>query len=420
MAESTILALLWVAVAAALAPIIADIIPKVSVPVVVLELLLGIIFGPHLLNIIQHSEGLEAAREFGVIFLFFLAGFEVDFAGIKGHPLANAIRSWIASFAIALGICLILQQFGLTSSFYLLAIAISTTSLGSLMPILQDSGQLRTPFGMNVLSIGSIGEFAPILLVAFALNQSRTGSLTALALIGFLAIVALILFINQRAISQREKSHIRRIAIHTLDSSAQFAVRVSILLLIGLVYLTARFELDVLLGAFAGGFIIGELGDVTSSPNSRKIMEWMKTKLEAIGYGVFIPVFFVVTGAEFRLDELLNSTQALLLMPIMVLVFLVVRGLPILLGYKRFEVAVRARLALVAATQLPLLVTIIDRMVETGEVPQDVSAAMIGAAVISVTLFPILGFHGLELPEGTRNGNDVVEGLPEIKKTDTT
>ena len=417
MGETTLEALLWVMLAAVLAPIIADIIPRVTVPVVVLELVLGIIFGPHLLGLITHSEGLEVAKEFGVIFLFFLAGFEVDFEGIKGNPLMNAARAWVGSFAIALAICFLLQELGLTSSFFLFAIAISTTSLGSLMPVLQDSGQLHTRFGTNVLSLGAVGEFAPVLLVAFALNQSRAGALTALAIFVFIAVVGLILFINKRAISQRQDSHVRRIAIHTLDSSAQFGVRISILLLICLVYLAARFDLDVLLGAFAGGFIVGQLGDVTTSKDSRKVMEWLKTKFEAIGYGVFVPVFFVVTGADFRLNELLDSTKAMILMPIMVVVFFIVRGLPVLIGYQRFEFGMRTRIALVTATQLPLLVTIVDRMVENGDIPVDVSAALIGAAVISVTIFPILGFNGLERPNGNGNDEDVVEALPKIQKS---
>lgn len=416
MGETTIQGLFWVMFAAALAPIIADVIPRVTVPVVVLELLLGILFGPHLLHIISHSEGLDAAQEFGVIFLFFIAGFEVDFAGIKGKPIGTALVSWIVSFAIAIATCLVLQQLGLTSNFYLFAIAICTTSLGSLMPILQDSGQIKTPFGVNVLSLGTVGEFAPVLLVAFALNTSRTGPLTALAIVAFLAIVAAILFVNQRAISQRDNSHIRRIAIETLDSSAQFAVRISMLVLIGLVYLTIRFDLDVLLGAFAGGFIIGQLGDVTSSSESRKIMEWMKAKFEAIGYGVLVPLFFVITGVNYQLDDLLSSTKALVLMPIMVVVFLVVRGLPVLLGYRDLEISMRTRLALITATQLPLLVTIVDRMAESGDVTVEMSTAVIGAAVISVTIFPILGFNGLDHPSGKENGNDVVEGLPEIPK----
>lgn len=406
--------LLWVFILAALAPILADVIPKVTVPVVVLELVLGIIAGPHILGLVHGNGGLEIGRELGVIFLFFLAGFEVDFEGIKGNPLRNAVVAWIAGFALALVVAFGMQQMDLTSAFFLLAIAISTTSLGSLMPILQDSGQLGNRFGINILSLGAIGEFAPVLLVAFALNRSRAGFLTALAIVGFIAVVVLILAINRRAISQNRDSHVRRIAIQTLDASAQFGVRIAMVLLIALVYLAARFDLDVLLGAFAGGFIVGQLGDVTTSKESRKVMEWMKTKFEAIGYGVLVPIFFVVTGIEFRLDELLDSRKALLLMPAMVIIFLIVRGLPVLLGYRRFTPTMRLRLAVVTATQLPLLVTVIDRMTAQGDIPADVAAGVIGAAVISVTVFPILGFNGLEPAAG--NGENKVEALPEIPK----
>jgi Kef-type K+ transport system membrane component KefB len=408
--------LLWVFALATLAPILADIIPKITVPVVVIELVLGIIAGPHILDLVHANIGLEFGSELGVIFLFFIAGFEVDFEGIKGNPLRNATIAWIAGFALALIATFTMQGMDLTSSFFLLAIAISTTSLGSLMPILQDSGQLTTRFGTNVLSLGTIGEFAPVLLVAFALNRSRAGFLTALAIAAFLALVVALLYINKRAISQNKDSHIRRIAILTLDSSAQFGVRIAMLLLIALVYLAARFDLDVLLGAFAGGFIVGQLGDVTSSKESRKVMNWMKMKFEAIGYGVLVPIFFVVTGVEFRLDELTGSPKALALVPVMVILYFVVRGLPVLLGYRRFEPRMRLRIAVVTATQLPLLVTIIDRMVEQGDIPRDIAAALIGAAVISVTVFPILGFNGLKPANGNGNGENKVEALPEIAK----
>lgn len=408
--------LLGVFILAALAPIIADFIPKITVPVVVLELVLGIIAGPHILGLIHGNEGLAIARELGVIFLFFLAGFEVDFEGIKGNPLRNAIVAWVAGFALALVVAFSMQQMDFTSAFFLLAIAISTTSLGSLIPILQDTGQIGTRFGTNILSLGTIGEFAPVLLIAFALNRSRAGYLTALAVLGFVAVVVILLAVNRRAISRNKESMVRRIAIQTLDASAQFGVRITMVLLIALVYLAARFDLDVLLGAFAGGFIVGQLGDVTSSKDSRKVMEWLKVKFEAIGYGVLVPIFFVVTGIEFRLDALLESRTALILMPVMVVVFFIVRGLPVLLGYQRFTPKMRFRLAIVTATQLPLLVTVIDRMTAQGDIPADVAAGIIGAAVISVTVFPILGFNGLQPAAG--NGDKKVESLPEIAKPD--
>lgn len=416
MNDTTLQGLLWVILAATLAPIVADIIPRVRFPVVVLEILLGIALGPYLLELIHHSEGLEIAKEFGVIFLFFLAGFEVDFEGIKGNPLRNAFWGWMGSIAIALVLCFTLQQMDLISSFHLVAIALCTTALGPLMPILQDSGQLQTRFGGNVLSIGAIGEFVPVLALAFLFNETRTGFLTALALVSFLAVVGVILFFFRRIVGQGRSSHTRRIAIQTLNSSAQFAVRISMLVLIALVYLAARFDLDVLLGAFAGGFIIGQLGDVASTKESRQVMEWMKTKFEAIGFGVFIPAFFVMTGADFRLDTLLESNRALIIMPLTVVAFFAIRGVPVLLGYQRFDRVMRWRLALVAATQLPLVATLMERFIESGDVPEDVATAIIGGAVLSVAIFPLIAFSGIQHRNGSDDGvvEKVIEGLPEI------
>lgn len=414
MGETTINGLLWVIVAATLVPVIDYFIPRIKLPVVVLEILLGIAFGPHILGLVEHSEGLEVAKEFGVIFLFFLAGFEVDFEGIKGNPLRNAMWGWAGSIVIALAVAFGMQQLGLISAFHLVGIAIATTALGPLMPILQDSGQIRTRFGSNVLAIGAIGEFAPVLGVAFLFNESRAAFLTAMAIFVFMLVVLAILFLNRRLVSQGRSSHIRRIAIQTLDSSAQFGVRISILLLIALVYLAYRFDLDVLLGAFASGFIVGQLGDVASTKESRKVMEWMKTKFEAIGFGLFIPIFFVMTGVDFRLDTLFESTRAMVILPLAVIGSFLIRGVPVLLGYRRFERRMRWRLAFVSATQLPLVATLMERLIESGDVPADVGTAIVGAAVITVMVFPMVALRGLKHPDAAKTKEKVIEGLPEF------
>ncbi len=414
MGESTINGLLWVMVAATLVPVIDYFIPRVQLPVVVLEILIGVAFGPHLLGFVNHTEGLEAAKEFGVIFLFFLAGFEVDFEGIKGNPLRNALWGWLGSLLIALALAFGMQELGLISAFHLVGIAIVTTALGPLMPILQDSGQLKTRFGSNVLAIGALGEFVPVLAVAFLFNETRAAFLTAIAIVIFMLVVLAVLILNRRIVSQGRTSHVRSIAIQTLDSSAQFGVRISILLLIGLVYLAYTFELDVLLGAFASGFIVGQLGDVASTKESRKVMEWMKSKFEAIGFGLFIPIFFVMTGVDFRLDTLLDSPRALVILPLGVLGSFIIRGVPVLLGYRRFERRMRWRLAFVSAAQLPLVATLMERLIESGDVPADVGTAIVGAAVITVTIFPLVALSGLKRPDGDDGDEKVVEGLPEI------
>lgn len=428
MGEATILGLLWIGIAATLAPIVVDIIPRFPVPVVVVEILLGILFGPEILHLIEHSEGLEVAKEFGVIFLFFLAGFEVDYEGIKGSPLRNALGGWVGSIVIALGIALLLQQMGYISSFHLIAIAITTTALGPLMPIMQDSGLLHTRFGSHVLSIGAVGEFVPVLAIAFLFNESRTSLVTGGVLTAFLLMVGVGLYIFRRGVAQNEGSHTRRIAVETLQSSAQFAVRLSVLVLVVLVYLAMRFDLDVLLGAFAGGFIVGQLGDVASTVDSRKVMEWMKVKLEAIGFGVFIPAFFVMTGADLKLDILFNSERALLFIPLTVIAFLIVRGLPIMVLYREMDFDARWRLGLVAATQLPLVATLMHRFVEAGKVPEDIANAVIAGSVLTVALFPLIALMGFSPDEpatskrsahgGPTNDDTVVEGLPEITKND--
>lgn len=426
MVEETIAGLLWVVIAAAIAPILVDIIPKVTLPVVIVEIALGILFGPYILEFIHHSTGLEIAKEFGVIFLFFLAGFEVDFEGIKGDPIKDALTGWVGSILIALAVAFTLQQMDIISNFHLIAIAIATTALGPLMPILQDSGHIHTKFGANVLSIGAVGEFLPVLAVAFLFNETREAQITAMILILFLAIIGITLFAFRRGVGQKEDSHTRRIIVETLNSSAQFSVRLSLLVLTVLVYLAARFDLDVLLGAFAGGFIIGQLGDVASTSESRKVMEWMKVKLEAIGFGVFIPAFFVMTGADLNLDLLFSSNRALILMFLTLVAFFMIRGLPVLALYRQFDTKMRMRLALVAATQLPLVATLMNRLVASGDIPEDVGTAIIAGSVLTVAIFPLLAFAGMDdhadEPIAVASVGQVekeepaVEALPEIEK----
>ncbi len=406
MGIDTTTALLWVVVAAALAPIVVDFLPIPKVPVVVVELLLGIIFGPHLLDRISDPGSLYHLQEFGVIFLFFLAGFEVDMSGILGRPIKNAVYAWLGSFAIALAITLLLQEMGLITNWYLFAIAFSTTALGPLMPMLADRNLLGTRFGNNVISIGAIGEFGPVLLIAFLLNQNRS-ALTTASLILIFGVVCVILM--RRLISMvHEGRHNRllRLAVTSFHTTSQFAVRLSLVLLVFLVYLTERFELDVLLGAFAAGFIIGQLGEVLSEAAAERYMDHILGKLETIGYGVFIPVFFILTGAGLNLPALVESNRALIALPIVVIGSFVIRGLPTYFVYRDVEFTMRRRLALMSATQLPLVATLLATYVARDYIAEDLATAIVLGAVVTVAVFPLLAFRGLTADEASAGDED--------------
>lgn len=399
MGMDTTTALLWVAVAAVLAPIVVDFLPIPKVPVVVVELILGAIFGPHLLNLISDPESLHVIKEFGVIFLFFLAGFEVDASGILGRPIKSAVTAWLSSLVLAGIVTFFLQEMGYITNWYMFAIAFATTALGPLMPMLADRKLLGTKFGNNVISIGAIGEFGPVLLVAFMLNQSRSALTTAALILAF-GVVCLILLRRLMSIVQEGRhNRLARLAMTSLHSTSQFAVRLSLVLLVLLVFIAERFELDVLLGAFAAGFIIGQMGEVVSEAAAERYMDRILGKLESIGYGVFIPVFFILTGAGLNLPALVNSNRALIALPLVVLGSFVIRGLPTYLVYHDVEFRMRRRLALMSATQLPLVATLMTTYVARDYIAEDLATAIVLGSVVTVALFPLLAFRGLKPEE---------------------
>lgn len=402
----TTTALLWVVVVAALAPIVVDFLPIPKVPVVVLELVLGAIFGPHVLNLISEPGSLHHLQEFGVIFLFFLAGFEVDMSGLLGRPIKNAVYAWLSSLVIALGITLLLQEMGLITNWYMFGIAFSTTALGPIMPMLADRKLLGTGFGNNVISIGAIGEFGPVLLIAFLLNQSRSALTTASLILVFG--VACVILLRRMISMMHEGRHNRliRLAMTSFHSTSQFAVRLSLVILVFLVFLTERFELDVLLGAFAAGFIIGQMGEVVSEAAAERYMGTILGKLESIGYGVFIPVFFILTGAGLNLTALVESTRALIALPIVVVGSFVIRGLPTYFIYHDVEFRMRRRLALMSATQLPLVATLMATYIGRDYIAEDLATAIILGCVLTVAIFPLLAFIGLTNEEATANDEE--------------
>lgn len=402
----TTTALLWVVVVAALAPIVVDFLPIPKVPVVVLELILGAIFGPHLLDLISDPDSLHLLKEFGVIFLFFLAGFEVDMSGILGRPIKRAVFAWVGSLAIALAITLTLQQMGLITNWYMFGIAFSTTALGPLMPMLADRKLFGTGFGNNVISIGAIGEFAPVLLIAFLLNQSRS-ALTTAGLILVFGLVCVILLRRLTAMVQEGRhNRLLRLAMTSFHTTSQFAVRLSLVILVFLVFLTERFELDVLLGAFAAGFIIGQMGEVLSEAAAERYMDQILGKLESIGYGVFIPVFFILTGAGLNLTALVESNRALIALPLVVIASFLIRGLPTYLVYHDVEFRMRRRLALMSSTQLPLVATLMTTYIARDYIADDLATAIVLGCVITVAVFPLVALSGLTQDEATADDED--------------
>jgi Kef-type K+ transport system membrane component KefB len=372
--------ILVVAAIAAMAPILADLSRRVRVPIVVAEIVLGIIVGPELLDLASTDNFVESLSTFGLAFLFFLAGIEIDFERIRGAPTRLGVGGWVVSLALGLGIAVALWAAGAIDAPILVGLALTTTALGTLMPILRDSGVLDERFGKYVLGAGAAGEFGPVVIVSIILAVEAGEPWRTTLLFVFAALVVGATLLALRA----QPARVVRLIETTMGTSGQLAVRLSVLLVIAMVALASEFSLDVILGAFAAGIIVGLV------IRDRDAQEF-EAKLDALGYGFLIPIFFIATGMDYDVDALLSSPSAIALVPGFALLFLIVRGLPAWLLYRgELDRPERRTLALFSAAALPLVVAITEIGTEVGVMREEEASALVGAAMLSILLFPLL------------------------------
>ncbi len=313
--------------------------------------------------------------------LFFFAGYEIDFARIRGRPLRLAAYGWLLSLVLSYGIGGVLAAAGIVLSFLYTGSAMATTAIGTLIPILRDGGELRTRFGTNLLAAGAMGEFGPILLITIVLSTGNKLSSAAILLV-FIAIAVVGALVAVRAGGLGFP-----LLERTLESSGQLAIRLAMVLVFGLVALASQLGLDLLLGGFVAGII-------TRLALQGHEVERFESKLTAVGYGFFIPFFFVVSGMNFNLDALVNSTSGMLKLPLFLAMFLVVRGVPALVLYRKvLDRRDRAALAFFSATELPLVVAITTLAVEDGKMRSSTAAALVGAAILSTLIYPLVGLR---------------------------
>ncbi|HEY7047313.1 MAG TPA: cation:proton antiporter [Jatrophihabitantaceae bacterium] len=381
MAQSEIAQLTWVALAAVAAPAAGLALRRWAVPGVVLELTLGVLLGPVLLDWVVPTGLVESFANFGLGLLMFLAGLEMNLSAMRGPPLRLAGLSWAGSLLGALIVAVVLLVSGHRHAETVIALSLTTTALGTLLPILRDAHVLDSPFGRHMLAIGSIGEFGPIVLVALFLSGAYP-LLTVVLLAGFLLVAAGIAFAAARPWGRSVTNAFN----HGLHSSSQLPVRVAMVLVIGLEFLTTELGLDVLLGAFGAGIVVRVA--ITDLPDTEKVGVFLG-KLEAIGFGLFVPIFFIVSGASLDLKSFAHNPAALAAIPVFVVLLLIVRGVPTLLCYRRiFPPRQTAGIALLSATGLPLIVVITTIGTANHYIATQTGAALVAAGVVSVLVFP--------------------------------
>ena len=354
---------------------------RIVLPTVVVEIALGILIGPAVLGIAEVDPYLQFLSTLGLGLLFFFVGLEVVEQRVPNASLARGTRGWLLSAAVGLAVGVVLQLLGLDARWWVLGIALTTTSLGTLAPILRDAGVLPTPLGAAVLGSGVAGEFWPIVVISVFLTGTYGAFTEILLLAGFGIVVAL----AANAALRARPPGIVRVLQETVHTTGQTAVRMAIFVLAALALLARDVGFDFVLGALAAGLVVGLALDTPDA-------EPVRMRLEGIGFGFLIPVYFVTTGMNFDLDSLLTA-KGLGLAALFLVLLLVVRGLSAVLWLRELGPRHALGLALFAATALPLIVAIVDVADDHGAIAEDVGASLVGAGMISVLTFPLLGLR---------------------------
>ena len=378
--------LIVVAVAFA-APFLLGLRPSLRLPSVVLEIVAGIVVGPSVLGLVEVDQAVDVIALVGLAFVLFLAGLEIEFDRLRGRILRLTALGFAASFGIALLVALGLQAGGLIETPLLVAIILCATSLGVLIPVLKDAGEIDSTFGQLIVAAASVADFGAIILLSiFFSGEGGTGS--TLLLLGSLFLLAAVVFGAVKGAGRSMR--IRADLIRLQDTTAQIRVRAALVLFVGFAAIAEQLGLEVILGTFIAGAVLGlvDRDEVMTHPDFRR-------KLEAIGFGFFIPAFFVSTGVRFDLEALTASADALAMVPIFLAALLVVRGVPALLYSSVIDKTHTAAAALMQATSLPFIVAASTIGVELTLLDPTESAALIGAGLLSVLLFPLAALTAL-------------------------
>jgi Kef-type K+ transport system membrane component KefB len=384
--------LVIVATVAFTAPLLLGLVPALRLPAVVLELVAGIVIGPSGLGWVELDQPIEVLSLVGLAFLLFLAGLEIEFEQLRGRLVGIAGLGFAVSFGLAVVVALALDGLGQVDTPLLVAIILVATSLGVVVPVLKDAGQSSSRLGQLVIAAASIADFGAVILLSLFFSREATSTTTKLVLLGgFLLVVAAFAL----ALVGAERSmRLSDVLVRLQDTTAQIRVRGAFLLLAGFVALAESLGLEVILGAFLAGAVLSlvDRDRMMTHPAFR-------TKLDAVGYGVFIPVFFVASGIRFDLDALFASASTVARVPFFLAALLVVRGLPALL----YRPSVGGRHTFVAAllqsTSLPFIVAASMIGMDLDLLDEATGAGLIAAGLLSVLLFPLLALTVLRREE---------------------
>jgi Kef-type K+ transport system membrane component KefB len=370
----------WVLFAAVVAPLLPALPMRLKIPVVVLEVLLGILFGPHALGFVEFDGFIAMMFPYAMATTLFMAGMELDFQKIRGRPLGLALGGWAVSLLVGVAAVGLLHVIPKVDAPFMVVLVLCTTGLGVLIAVFRDGGQLETPFGRLCLAAGTIGEIGPVVAMSLLLSRQYSTWQEFGFLLAFLLIVGIAIAVGMGARPPALLAFLGR----QMHASSQLPVRLSFLLLAAMFVLAEKFGFESIFGAFAAGLVIGQ---ITRGEDG----DPLRHKIDAVSFGWFYPFFFVGTGIKFNIAALGHDLATMLLVPTFLALFLLIRGAPVMLYRNDIEKVQRLPFALSLAVPSLSIIVVITEIGERARVMNpDVAAALVGAALLSVMVFPTL------------------------------
>jgi Kef-type K+ transport system membrane component KefB len=388
--------ILLVMVVAVAVPLLLGLLPRVPIPSSVLEIAAGILIGPAVLDWVSDNSVINVFAKLGVALLLFLAGLELDFVRLRGRPLRLALVSFVFSLAVGLALALPLGALGVVVDPLFVAIILSSTSLGIVVPVLKDAGALDTRAGVYLVAACSVAEFGSIVVLSmfFSPKGSVDPAVTIVKLAVLGIVVAAIAYFASRHGAWRTR--VDEVLFRLQDSSAQLRVRVAMLLMIALLVVSESLKFDAILGSFLAGALLAAVTD----PARENELGHVRHKLEGMGFGFFVPIFFVATGLSFPVDQLFSDWSTAVRVPLFLFLLLVARGLPAVVLRNDLRADELVPSALLQATSLSFIVVAAQIGVAVHALRLINGASFVAAGMLSVLIFPALALRLLQRDSG--------------------
>ncbi len=416
MGETAFLPLLLITVLAAAVPLLSASFCKIQIPIVVGEILVGMIIGKSGLNLVHESPSLAFLAEFGFAFLMFLSGLEVDFTVLMPQnrpssseqrrisPVVLGFLVFVLSVALSVALSFWFAAMGLVRTPVLMGLILSTTSLGIVVPVLKERQMTSSVYGQTILVSALVADFATLLLISVVVAIQQRGVTPDLLLVLVLVVVFFVILRVARALQR--VGAVRKVMAELSSATAQIRVRGAFALIVMWVMLAETLGLEIILGAFLAGALVSLLGGNRETA--------LRAKLEAIGFGFFIPIFFIMVGVRFDLRAMITSPSAVVLLPLLLVAAYVVKVIPALSLRLLFSWREAVSAGLLLSSRLSLIIAASAIALELGTISEAVNSAIILVAIVTCTASPLLFLRFSPRVEEKARRGVVIVGASEL------